>query len=175
MADTDTEVEDTEMEDELPVGNNIAELLKKKDELLASADASFLKMKAGKKFDRKDVMKAMSNFRQVVRIQEQLSNMIINDLMVVDQRFSQLEGQNFQMIQQVSTLTTTLMNKSIVTKEDIQKTWEEEVKPKLEAKLKAAREQMEVQQAVGASGEEKTAGTLIVPDKTLVGPDGNPL
>ncbi len=175
MADIDTEVEDTEMEDVLPAGNNIAELLKKKDELLASADASFLKLKTSKKFDRKDVVKVISAYRQVTRIQEQLSNMIINDLMVVDQRFNQLEGQNFQMIQQVSTLTTTFLNKGIITKEDIQETWEKEVKPKLEAKIKAAREQMEVQQSIGASGEEKTPGQIVTPDKTLVGPDGQPV
>jgi hypothetical protein len=159
--DTETEVV---KEAEAPVPTNLGQLLRDKAQALASADITYSKMRSGKKFNRADVMKVLGNLRQVVRIHEQLSDLTIKDLMIVDQRFSNLEQQLFQMVQQVSTISTTLMNKQVISKDDIKDTWEKEIKPQLEAKIAAARAEME--------GPPPTPPE---PASSLVGPDGTPL
>ncbi len=123
-------------------GNSLEQLLRSKAEAMESADRVFNTMKAGKKFDRKDVMKVLYGFRKAILISDQLLDLAIQDLMVVDQRFGNLEQQLFQMVQQVSTVTTTLFNKEVISKDDVKDTWEKEIKPAVQQKLKDAQDKM---------------------------------
>lgn len=153
-ADDTVVIPDNETIEEQP--ETLDQLLAQKDKALKLADEAFALIRQGKKFNRGDVVKALINYRTVVAIQEKLSNLIIQDLMIVDERFKVLERQMFQSIQQASTLATTLLNKKVVTQEEIRETWEKEVKPQLEAKIKAAEQETEGTPSTLASESPET-------------------
>lgn len=145
-------------------GFNLQMFLAAKRELTEEIDGLFDHLKAKPKFDRKDLVKLVTKLKEKVDNVDQLSDVVINDLMVVDQRLFNIEQRVLAVGQSHTVMRQALTDKAVVTEDDMRIAWEEKIKPQLEAKIKAA--------------QEATAGLenlVQVPDKTLVDANGFPI
>jgi hypothetical protein len=143
---------------------NLGIFLAARKELREGVEKAFSNLKSTKKFDRKDVIKLMAELHELVQSLDNLSDIMINDLMIVDKRFQQIEERVLALGQGHTVLRQSLEDKNIVSKDDMQKTWEEKIKPQLEEKIKAAQE-----------ATTELESIVEKPDTGLVDQDGLPI
>jgi hypothetical protein len=117
---------------------NLELFLAARKELRIGVDETFAKLVETKKFDRKDILKAIRELRKQVQACDDLSDIVINDLMIIDNRFQQLEQRTLAVAQGHTVLRQSLEDNNIITKDQMQKTWEEKIKPMLDEKVKEA-------------------------------------
>lgn len=98
----------------------------------------FTKIKDTKKFDRADVVKMLGTLMEQVTTSENLLDILVNDLMIVDKRFAELEQRLFGIGQAHTVLRQALTDKGTITKEDLATAWTDKIKPELEANIKKA-------------------------------------
>jgi septal ring factor EnvC (AmiA/AmiB activator) len=93
------------------------------------------------KFDRKDVVQALVAVSDQLNTDNELLKFIVNDLQVVSMRFQQMEVGLFSMQQATACATQTLIDKDIITKADMEATYNEKIKPALQEKMAAMEKQ----------------------------------
>jgi hypothetical protein len=130
-----------------PKANMITQLLQQQEDSFALLNHRLISMASKDKFDRGDILKALYAARDSMNSIKIMCNLFIQDLMIVDKRLSTIEYQLFQNINQHLTLTAAILEKKLVTEEELKQAWEKEVMPRLESSLKEAR------------GETQTEGT----------------
>jgi len=119
---------------------NLGNLLKLKASLMQEADDAFIKLQTKEKFNRKDIIKYSNKLHNTTKVVDSLLNKVIEDLFLISDRFAEIENSLFQMIQQQNVLSTVLVDKGTVSKEEIKDTWETKIKPALEEKIAKAKE-----------------------------------
>ena len=142
---------------------NLSMFLQARKELRDQVAEAFTKVKNTKKYDRKDVIKMMSSLMELVTSLDNLSDIVVNDLMIVDKRFADLEQRIFSVGQGHTVLRQALADKAVITQEDLTQAWELKVKPELEAKIKEASE------------ATKKLENLVSEPTGLVDMDGSPI
>jgi|SRR5579863_9550082 len=143
---------------------NLQMFLAAKHEVAAEIDGIFEHLKTKNKFDRKDLVKLIDKLKEKVDMVDRLGDVMVNDLMVVDQRLFQIEQRVLAVGQSHTVLRQALSDKGTVTEDEMKTAWEQKIKPQLDAKIKAAKE-----------ATENLQNLVQVPDKTLVDPNGIPI
>lgn len=103
--------------------------------LVERAKHAINKVITDQKFDRKDVVQTLVAVSDVLDSNDQLLQFVIQDLQVVAMRFQQLEVSAFSVQQATACVTQCLMDKGTLSKEDMEKTYNEKLKPVLEQKM----------------------------------------
>lgn len=160
---------ETQVQEQAKPQFDLNAFLSTRRELRTHVEEAFSKLKETKKFDRKDIVKLMGTVMELVSSLDNLSDIMVNDLMIVDKRFAEGEQRMFAIGQGHTVLRAALKAKGIITDEDMEAAWNTEVKPKLEAKIKNMTDE-----AAGVTAEEPD---LIVKPEVpgLVDANGFPL
>lgn len=139
---------------------NLTAFLQQRQEFRKQVSAVMENIKNKPKFDRKDTMKVIYKLHQLVDHLDSLTEIVLQDLMVIDQRFRNHEEKIMVLSNNHLVLRAVLEEKGVVTKEDIERIWKDKIKPELEAKILEAKQEAE---------------KAMQPETGLVDLDGNPL
>ncbi len=140
------EVEDQTLETSANNQNaafSIADFLTQRNELKNQIETLFESLEKKPKFNRKDTLRVMHRVTQLVNHLDSLSEIILKDLMIIDQRFNQVEQHIFSIANNHTVLKSVLEDKNLVTTDELKATWVDKVKPELEKKIAAAKAEVE--------------------------------
>jgi hypothetical protein len=128
----------------LPEGprNELEAFLAEKAGLLADMDASIFSLTKKEKFNRNDIMKALTRQNKVIKALDTLADAVIHDLQIANSRYNVLETNMFKITQQLTVITSVLKDKNLVTEEEIVETWEKKIKPQMEQKVAELQKKM---------------------------------
>lgn len=131
------------METEQQQMDTLEKIMATKTGLSGSVTSLLQKLKKKSKLNSKDTVALMEAVHSLVSLQDQLLNVCIRDLAIADQRFNNLEGQLYQLTHQLMTLSTLLTDKTLITKEEVQETWDKKIKPAVEQRIKEMQSKIE--------------------------------